>query len=85
MFKLVGIAVFFMLFFKFGRRVGGGRGKETIHEIPKKVKKTFNEAREGFKRYYKEIITDENGRTKKQIRVIEEIDREEYLDLKDEV
>ena len=82
MFKLVGMIVIFMFIFKIGRRMSP-KVKDTTDKVLSKSKEKIKEF--GNKRYYFETVTDENGVKKRQVRAIEEIDREEYLNLKSEV
>lgn len=91
MFKLVGIIVVMMFFFKIGKRVRKNRdddyvvSERTPKKMKKEIQKTITDEVGNVKRYFYEIITNENGETKKQIRTVEEIDKEEYLELRDEV
>ena len=82
MFKLVGMIVIFMFVFKIGRRMSP-KVKDTTDKVLNKGKEKIKEF--GTKRYYFETVTDEKGVKKRQVRAIEEIDREEYLNLKSEV
>ena len=99
MFKLVGIIVVMMFFFKIGKRVRSNRRSDSYDDyyeeerverrrkprkISREVKTAIKDETEDFKKYFYEIIYDETGE-KRRVRMVEAIDRREFNRLRDEV